>query len=109
MSLPLAASLPDDRLQLLAGDITELCNPLSIHLDGGKLQRKKPLDDARVRLLDDVNIERILFPQFCYRRTDVLSYSAGRVVEVEPDQHGSPPTSSLTTVSLRSAYIDCVN
>jgi len=91
MSLYLATALPDDRLQLFAGDITKLGNPLSIHLNGGKLQGKKTLDYASVCFLDDVNIERIMFLQFCDHRTNILSYSAGRVIKVEPDQHVTPP------------------
>ena len=82
-----SASLPQSRLELFTGDIAQFGDHLTIDFDGGELQAEEPLDNNRVGLLDDLNVERILFFEFCDHRTYVLSYPAWRIVEVKSEQH----------------------
>lgn len=87
----LSAALLQSRLELFTGDIAQFGDHRAINFDGGELQAEEPLDEDRVGLLDDLNVERVLLFEFCDHRIDVPSYPAWRIIEVKSEQHCAPP------------------
>ena len=76
-------------------DIASREHDVAVDLNGWELGQGRPLEQAEGRLLDDLNIERILLFQLRDHGGDVISPLSLRIVEVEPDKHGQPPVRSF--------------
>ncbi len=77
-----SAALLQDRLELFTGNVPQFGDLFAVHFDRGEFQAEKPLNDGRVGLLYYLDVERVLFLEFCDHRTDILSSPAGWVVKI---------------------------
>ena len=81
----------DRGLKLLLRYIAAFEHDLTVDLNGGELGQGRPLKQAEGRLLDDLDVERILLLQLRDHGTDIVSPLPLRIVEVKPDQHVEDP------------------